>query len=130
MRLLSATEYLNTRIPSTSPTLTICLGGAVRLHPATVELINAKAGERILITQDDNKDYFIGMSDKKHAEDGFTLSQYERSKTLQFRAKALVNSIAKDKDLALAPEKKKSIRFSVKSEPVKWNGISLYEIEI
>jgi len=130
MELLKASRFLNFRQPPSEPTVTFCLEGAIRLHQVTVELMGLKPGDHCIFIQDETGDCLIGKADKKHHEEGFTLRQYDETKTLQFRSKALVRHIAKSKDWALATDKKTSIRCKLKTCPVEWNGLLVYEIEM
>lgn len=130
MLQLKARDYKSSHKP-TEPYITLSLSGIIAINALVIKILGIIDGDRVIVTRDDDGDYFIGKAKSSDDPDAYKVRHFNKSGSLQFNAKGLVVEIAKEKDLALAPEKKTSIRLPViTTGGVQWNGIKLYQVEI
>lgn len=130
MKQLNSANYVGFR-PASGPAITIALKGRISLNPASISLLNLDETSKLSFFQDDSGDYFIGKA-KEGDKAAFGLRTYRRNNKNEFAtyALALVLEIAKSKDLCLATDKKKTIRTSIKTDRVEYNGLTLYQIDL
>ena len=128
MQQLKARDFRSKKT-SCSTHMTISCTGVISISPSAVALLNVSSGDRVIITKDKDGDYFTGKCKISNDPDGFQLREYNKSNSLQFNAKGLVTEIVSSKDLAVHPDKKKSVRLEINgTDPTKWEGIDLYQI--
>jgi hypothetical protein len=109
--------------------LTISYSGVISISPQAVKSLKLQAADRIIITKDESDDYHIGKAKSTDDPDAFKLRKYNDSESLSFNAKALVNEIVTAKDLAVHPDKKKSVRLDINfNGGVHWNNVDLFQI--
>jgi hypothetical protein len=102
----------------------------ISINIPAMQLLDIAAGDRVLIARDDAGDYLIGKATFPDYPDAFLTRDYHTKKYLQFNAKALIEEIIKHKDLALAKDKKKTLRFSISQDHDVHAGIKFFEIKI
>jgi len=129
MKILSARDFKSAKTIE-GIYLTIGLTGVITISPAAVTKMQIQAGDRVIIAQDDQQEYHIGVCLKGSEDpDGFEVRSYNKGNALQFNAKSLVARIVADKDLALHPDKKKSMRLDINfNVGVKYKGVEMYQI--
>ena len=130
LKILKASEYKSVRSAPTDPIITISHTGVITINHPAMELLAVKTGDRVLIAKDTAGDYLIAKG-KSNNPDGFLLRDYHTKKYVQFNAKGLIIEIVKTKDLALAKDKKKTMRFALNTDPVQeLAGSQFFEIII
>jgi len=92
-------------------------------NEAAVDQLGLKVGKRIIFTLDNESDtwYFFVTSD----QDSFPLRKYAASEMLAFNCKNLCKSIIKSVN-----EDAYKIGFTIPPEPLEFNGIQLYKLEL
>lgn len=124
--ILKGTEYRAVRPEPNTPTILLTIRGRMVLNKTSQKLLSLSPGDRVLVIRDKAGSYYVAKTVKTNV-DGYTLSACTGS-GLQFHVKQIVQEIAIAKDLALAPEKKKSISFDLATEAVEFLNLNLYEI--
>lgn len=130
MQLLSARDFKSAKT-NEATYLTIALSGVIAISPAAGAKLKLAAGDKVIITLDKEGDYHIGKATAKQSDDAFILCTHNHGKapSFQFNAKALVSKIVADKDLAVHPNKKKSVRLDINFDAVShWSGVDLFQI--
>ena len=113
---------------SVEPMLTVGLKGLLTFNRAMIEKLALKPGHGISFGKRTIKDarlqdevqYCIFIDGE-----GFALRSTS-GKSLQFNAKQFVEQLIKDLDLALSPEKKSSVRFSIEKDT--WEGKEVWKL--
>lgn len=83
----------------------------------------------VIITRAHDGTFYIGRADKAHESDGYLVRLITSKSAVQFNAKSLSVEIITGYDLAVAKDKKTSVRLSIlPTDPVKFDGLTLYEI--
>jgi len=92
-------------------------------NEAAVDQLGLEVGKRIIFTLDNESDtwYFFVTSD----QDSFPLRKYAASEMLAFNCKNLCKSIIKSVN-----EDAYKIGFTISPEPLEFNGIQLYKLEL
>lgn len=108
-----------------------------------IKLLNLTDGDSVVVVQDKNSGrYFIGNGANAALSAGkqtFLVRYTTKKQNMIFNNVGLVEKMKADLDLPLGNElkmpdltdkvvKKTTVRLDVKTEPVKWNGLDLFEI--
>lgn len=129
MELLKPSAFPSGRGRKTeSPLVIITLSGAININGPGMKLMELHHGEYVLVAKDKHGDYFIGKQIDGSREDAYKVRAANKEKKIVFNCKGLVDQMVTEKDLALAPEKKKSIKLALNPDAVYAHGTDMYEI--